>query len=512
MSDGDSATPSTQSDDQEPAAQSQLDTLVDLGQRIFVLLHDEQNRAYGRMSIDSSGRVFRIPSSECRRRLQVASRENLGRYPNGRLVGEAMEVLAAVALHEAGEQPVFLRVGPHESNIVLNLADPSGWVVDVSAGGWRLAPTSSVNFLERSVMQPLPKPVEFNDIGLLRKFLNLQTDSDFKLVVSWLLMALSPVGPYPVLILHGEQGSAKSTTTRVLKALIDPVAAPVRAAPQTLRDLAVMAESNWVVALDNLSGLPTWLSDGLCRLSSGGGFGTRALYTDDTEKVFSQQRPVILNGIDAVATRQDLLDRAIVIRLPRLHGYRDEREFSASFELARQGILGALLAGVASAFSRITETETNGRHRMADFVRWTSAAVPAYGWSPTDVIDAYAFNQADALRNSLEGSPVAKAIKQLVDSWQNADELDRSFDGTPTSLLDTLSALAYDQQKQRSWPVNAQVLSRQLTLLAPALRKAGIEIEFTTAGRDIAKERWITITEIDPGTQGARGTQSADQQ
>jgi hypothetical protein len=49
------------------------------------------------------------------------------------------------------------------------------------------------------------------------------------------------------------------------------------------------------VALDNLSDIKPWLSDCLCRLSTGGGFSTRTLFENDEETIFNATRPVILN-------------------------------------------------------------------------------------------------------------------------------------------------------------------------------------------------------------------------
>ena len=34
-----------------------------------------------------------------------------------------------------------------------------------------------------------------------------------------------------------------------------------------------LSQEYQVIALDNLSGMPVWLSDGLCRVATGGGFG-----------------------------------------------------------------------------------------------------------------------------------------------------------------------------------------------------------------------------------------------
>ena len=144
----------------------------------------------------------------------------------------------------------------------------------------------------------------------LRAFLNLASDDDFNLAVAWLLAALRPTGPYPVLVLTGEQGSAKSTCARMLRALVDPHEAALRAPPRNEHELFIAARNAHVLAFDNLSTVLAWLSDALCRLSTGAGFAARKLYTDDEESVISAERPVLLNSIDAVVTRGDLADRA----------------------------------------------------------------------------------------------------------------------------------------------------------------------------------------------------------
>ena len=95
------------------------------------------------------------------------------------------------------------------------------------------------------------------------------------------LATLRARGPCPLLAISGEQGSAKTVLSKILKALIDPSAAPVRALPREERELMIAANNGYLLAFDNLSGLPAWLSDALCRLASGGIFAVRQLYTDD---------------------------------------------------------------------------------------------------------------------------------------------------------------------------------------------------------------------------------------
>jgi hypothetical protein len=122
-------------------------------------------------------------------------------------------------------------------------------------------------------------------------------------------------GPYPVIVLSSEQGSAKSTFSAILRALLDPDTAPLRALPREDRDLFIAASNGHVLAFDNVSGLPAWISDTLCRLATGGGFAVRQLYTDRDEVLFDAARPVILNGIEDIVTRPDLADRAVFLTL-----------------------------------------------------------------------------------------------------------------------------------------------------------------------------------------------------
>jgi hypothetical protein len=157
--------------------------------------------------------------------------------------------------------------------------------------------------------------------------------------------------PYPA------KGSTKTVLSKILRALIDPNAAPVRTAPREERDLFIAAGNGHLLAFDNLSDLPAWISDALCRLASGGSFAVRQLYTDRDEVLFQAVRPIILNGIEDVITRPDLADRAIFVTLPHLQEERRraEKEIWCDFESAHPHILGASL-DAASLWARACES------------------------------------------------------------------------------------------------------------------------------------------------------------
>ena len=253
------------------------------------------------------GRAFRSWLARCYYEAEKGT-------PGAQALADATNVLEGQAVHDGPEAPVYVRLAQHEDAIYLDLADPDWRVVEITKDGWRVITDPPVHFRRPGGIKTLPAPQE-GTIEPLRGLLNVAPEG-WQLFIAWLLAALRPNGPYPILVLHGEQGSAKSTASRIARALIDPNAAALRARPKNGHDLMIAATNGWVIALDNLSSIQPRESDALCRLSTGGGFATRTLYENGEETIFEAQRPVILNGIGDIATRSDLLDRALVLELP----------------------------------------------------------------------------------------------------------------------------------------------------------------------------------------------------
>jgi hypothetical protein len=348
-------------------------------------------------------------------------------------------------------------------------------------------------------MLALPVPEQGGSIEELRELLNIQSRDDFILIVSWLLAALRGLGPYPVLAVSGEHGSAKSTLVRILRALIDPNVAPLRSLPPSERDLFVSADDNFVQAYDNVSGLSAPMSDALCRLATGGAFASRQFFRNKGEVVISAKRPIILNGISHIIGRADLGDRTLAIALELIKDAdrRPEAEVRARFESALPGILGALLDAVSRGLKELPQTKPTELARMADFDLWGRACEPAL-WPAGSFQRAYAANRSQAVENSVEADGVARTIQKIavkLGEWQ----------GTATDLLHLLEQYADDgiRRADRTWPGGPEALRHRLDRAGPNLRKVGIEITHTRA-RDRGRDRLITISSTEPSAGGDR--------
>jgi hypothetical protein len=323
----------------------QADALIDLAASVE-LFHDRDDVGYAHFDVNGHKENWPIRSKGFKRWLARGFYESTQNAPNSEAMQAAMGVLEARAQFDAPEHEIHVRVAGHGDCIYIDLADRHWRAIEIDEGGWRIVEGLPVYFRRSSGMKPLPEPVTGGSVkDDLRPLVNVKMDNEFVLTVAWLLAALCPSGPYPVLGLTGEQGSAKSMGANFLRALVDPNSVPLRALPRSEHDLFIAARNSHVLAYDNASGLPDWLSDAFCRLATGGGFSTRELYTDQDEVLFRSKRPIILNGIDDIATRPDLADRSIVQTLAAIseENRRLETELWADFERKRPRILGALL-------------------------------------------------------------------------------------------------------------------------------------------------------------------------
>lgn len=424
--------------------------------------------AYATILVDDHKENWPVRSQTFKRFLAKQFFDEQGKAMNSEALAAAVNLLEAKALFEGEEHLVHVRVAGHDGNIYLDLCN-SGWqVVQVTPQGWSVVDDAPIRFRRSRGMLALPAPERDGSVDQLRSFLNLD-DNAWRLVISWLVATLRPRGPYPVLALFAEQGSGKSTVGRLLRELVDPNAAPLRAEPKDGRDLMIAANNSWCLSYDNLSHVPPWLSDAMCRLSTGGGFATRELYTDQDEIIFDSQRPLLLTSIEEVASRSDLLDRCLIVWLSAIpeDRRRSEAEMFEAFRKVRPQILGSLLDAVAVALHRLPSIQLPALPRMADFALWATAAETAFGWTSGTFIEAYQGNRESANEVALEASVIARPLLDLLEGQGE-------WSGSSGELLKSLESLQGDQaRKLPGWPKNPRSLSGHLKRLAPNMRAAG---------------------------------------
>jgi len=453
-------------------------------------LFSDGDTGYATIPVDEHHENHPIHSKTFRDWLAMRFLESFKKVAGSQAMQEAINTLSGLSRFKGERLPVAVRLAALDGAVYLDLADDQWRTAKISPDGWQVVTDAPIRFIRRRGMLPLPLPQRGGSLIELRSIINAGEASTWRLIVAWLVMAFHPKGPYPILAVNGEQGSGKTTTSRIARMMIDPNTADLRAAPKNDRDLMIAACNGWVVGFDNLSIIPGSLSDALCRLATGGGFATRELYTNDDEKLFNATRPILFNGIEELASRPDLLERSIVVNLPTIDESqrRPEREIWSAFHEARPRILGALLDVVAAAIKNLPGVNLENRPRMADFAEWIVAAEPALPWPAGSFMADYGVNREAANEQAMEASAIGPALIGLMQDHS-------SWTGTAKELLAELDTDRRSDQKTRNrpdWPKTPKALSNALRRIAPALRRLGTQTTFTRQG-DKGRARTIHL-------------------
>jgi len=410
--------------------------------------------------------------------------------PSSQALNDASTIIEGAALY-GPEIEAYVRVAPHEDRIYVDIGDDSWRAIEITKDGWKIVNDVPVRFWRPKSMLPLPEPQNGGNWDDLRKLINAKSRRNWILVVSWAIQAYWPTGPYAHHNFAGEQGTGKTLAQIIFKLLLDPSVTPLRRPPKDERDLMIAARNERIPSFDNLSGMPEQLSDAFCGLSTGVALASRALYTDSEESFLSARRPCMMNGIDTLSNRGDLLDRTIINELPRIspEARIREKRIMADFERIRPQLLGLFLDATSTGLSRLEEIDDTGLPRMADFCAWVMACEPALPWDKGEFMEEYQAAIDSAQATLVEGDQVARAVYDLALGLCLAKKNDQTeealFSGTSSDLLDALNLLKYidPNRPPKGWPRLPNHLSSRLRRLAPALRALGVQIDFSRANK-----------------------------
>lgn len=467
---------------------TQTQVLVKLALERAKLFHTADGSAYAAVTVKGHEENWPVNSGGFRRWLKAIYYELRSDAPNEKAVGASIDILCHMAL-EGGHHEVHLRLAKHAGNIYVDLADEAWRAVEVTPIGWRVVERPPVHFRRTRNTGSLPVPVRGGNLDELRPLLGT-TDANWTLVKGWLVDCFKGRGPYLVLVVTGEQGSAKSSLCRLLRSLVDPLKkATLASLPRDEKDLGVDGTNEFVLAYDNVSFLPQWLSDCLCRAATGGGIKSRALYTDGEQAIFDICAPIILNGIPDFAESNDLLGRSLIIHQPFIpeSDRLDEETLAARFDIVRAKVFGALLDAVSVGLANVPSVKMSGLPRMADSTKWITAC-----FGDERFLEEYRANIENAVDLGLEASPIANIIRKLV--------LDAggSWEGTMSELFENIKQEATGQEFANTFPKNVAALRNRIKRDAPALRSAGINHD---RGKSNGK-KWIRFW-ASPGTIGS---------
>lgn len=465
---------------EEPKKGSMARELVEFVTAKGELFHSGEGKGFVTFHAGDHDETWPLDSQGFKEWLCAAFFRNFEKIPSEAALKDGIRALSGKARYDGKQIPVALRCAKVSDGYLIDLCNERWQTAHVTAHGWQIVKSEEVRFWRNSNMRALPMPSKNGDFSKLWDYVNLDP-ADRPMMLSFLIECFRADTPYPIAELTGGQGAAKSTSQTNLKSLIDPNAVNLRARPKTVDDLFVGATNNYLVSFENVSHLPPEMQDALCVLATGGGYAGRTLYTNAEETAITIKRPVIINGISANATAQDLVDRLIHFDLPTISTRKTTSELVEGFELAKSEIFGALLDLFAESLKTLPDVKIDRLPRMADFAKLGEAVYQAQGLHPGKFMQDYEEMRRESIHRTLDASPVALAIQSYIDSNP------MGFDGTVKAAFDIISR--HKSESEERFPKSPKGFADAVRRASTALRVIAIDARIGSKTRE-----GITIT------------------
>ena len=465
---------------------SQSRTLLSLAdeqcQELFV---NQYGEPYAAVKINEHIETLNLNHTRFKNWICKTYYEQEGSVPSSESITNVLNILNARAEFDGNAKELHLRVandtkedesGTTRTTIFYDLTNKEWEAIKVTSEEWTIEKAPII--FRRYNAQPQVYPSKNYPMNIFERFMKLLNvkDEKIKLLIKCYIVSLFIREiDKPILMLHGDPGAAKTTLEELIKTLVDPSSVLTFALPKDNSELVQQLDHNHVVYYDNMSRMSDWISDQFCRASTGGGSSKRRLYTDDDDKIYNFKRCVGFNGINLAATKSDLLDRGLIIKVERIDDKdkRKKQHIWREFEEIRPQILGCIF-DILVKFLGMRQTASikfEKLPRMADFAECAEIISRCMGNPDNQFLDAYYENIKLQTVEILESSLVASALPKFMNDK-------KEWNGTATELLEQLDQIVGEKVfRNKYWPKTASALSRRINEVKTNLREVGIFIK-----------------------------------
>lgn len=440
---------------------------------------DQYSRPHAAIKNNEHIEIYQIKSTSFRRWLAGLFWRTEGKAINSEGLNAALNVLGAKAAFEGKKRKLHNRVAWHGDAIYYDLSNEKWEAVKITPQGWEIVELPII-FKRYNHQKAQVTPISGGNFKELLRFTKIKSEDSRHLFLVDVIAKCIPEVPHPIDVVHGPQGSTKSTQQKILKELVDPSELSSLTFPRNNTELVQKLEHHYYANFDNVTELQKWQSDAICRACTGEGFSKRELFTDDDDVIYTYRRCVGVNGINVAGTSPDFLDRSILYELDRIAPSERIKEdiLWTDFKRIKPKILGAIFDMVSEAMRIKPKLKLKELPRMADFAEWGEAISRALGYAPGVFLSTYFDSIKRVNIEAIEGHLIGPVVLTFMEDREQ-------WEGTPAELYNKFYKIAEDikiNTNSKGWPKAANSLSRKLKELKTNLEEEGIEIIFDRKG------------------------------
>jgi len=449
--------------------------LSDITANHIVCMRDPYDTSYVGFDIQDTIQIHEASVSVIRGFLADRYYAEFGEYPPKRLLdGMAESVMSKCLVAPVDDLAYRVRRADDGIYYDLGLDDWGSFKLGIDGRMQYLSP-SPVYFRRTSGMDKLALPENMSPaclLPLLQELAPLHNTDQELLRLGFLLSCLWPEGPYPIMNLYGPPESGKGYHSRVIRMIVDPVRAPLQGIPHQEQELLLEASRERLLVLDNVSRLPVWGSNALCRISTGTAYRRKRLYTDSAVMTLHVCNPILVNSVEQVLVAPDLVSRALFIDLPPMPdaGRIDENDMLAKVSEALPRILYALFAIVSNSLNHPPTVTIQSR--LTPTFRLMTTAEKMLG------LDAGTFHRAYNRNRSVGHDVVLAEYAYLSTVRDLVEDGNGRWEGLAKDLLGTLNTRVKSPLRGENWPTSAFMLTKQLRGMSNSLADVGFKVEF----------------------------------
>lgn len=454
--------------------------------RLHEFCLDQDNTPYCKTTTKNGASHTPLYSADFGRLLRYNCHLELGFNLSSSALNETTGLLSSIAEYEGERIITANRTFQQDGKVYVSLDGTNRTVYIIDADSYRKCTTPPVVFIPSPTTNPLPEPTLAGKLDSLKKLLNLGSEEAWFLVLTFIVHSLMGYDTKSILLLQGERGSGKSTTSKVIGAMIDPSKMPLQDIPLGTRNLMIAAKNSYLLVLDNQGQIKPSVSNDFARLSTGGGFRNRRNYSDSDEIYINVTRPIIINGIaHDLVTAPDLISRSIPISLPHMEDQQrmSEVKFWASFDELHAALVADIFQLISQVLKLLPEIQTDGLPRLTEYCRVGCALEQILKYEPGTFLKAFDEVQKEALETASEVDVLSNAIVQFM-------ERRTEWTGTATELFKRLDGRQpFEVTKDAKWPRSARSLGKRLRGIQSMLASQGIHLTSQHSGN-----RTLTLT------------------
>lgn len=378
-----------------------------------------------------------------------------------------------------------LRINMEKDSSVLriDMGDKKYHYIEITSEDWCVKSDGDKYFSRNNRQAELPLPQKGGDIELLFQYCRVPEDMQ-NVFIAYVVSCFIDI-IHPCLVIQGVAGSSKSTLSKFLKMIIDPCVnnAPC-IFPKSETELKDIYNSNYFVAYDNLQRLNYKQSDYLCSIVTGSQVLRRKLYTDSETCQYDLRQPIVLNGISGIISKEDMLDRSIIMELPPISQMerKSERKLMEDFQNDLPSILGGIMDVLSLVLATYEADSVDCPPQLIDFYE--------YGY--------YICEAVEVGRGEMFCQEYWNAIELQRNEYKENDNLipiiDKFLDYSENEWLGTMGELCEELQDfETEWkdkgvrsviPPTPNRLSREINAIRHSLESVGISVEYDTNSKN----------------------------